>query len=324
MSFTAILVEEDGTIGLRELSDEQLPAGEVTVAIAHTTLNYKDGLCLQPQNGLVSHFPHVPGIDFAGTVEESTDPRYQTGDHVILTGWGVGERHWGGFAQKARVKADWLVPLPTGLSTRHAMAIGTAGLAAMLAIMALEEHSLENEQGEVLVTGATGGVGSIATLLLSSRGFQVAAVTGKADSHRYLTERGAHRILSRTEFASGTRKPLESATWAGCVDSVGGRSLAQVISQLKYGASVAAVGLAGGADLPASVLPFLLRGVNLLGIDSVMQPYEKRILAWQRLAQELDKARLDSLITEASLPDIPKLGKEILAGNVKGRIVIEC
>ncbi len=327
MSFIAIVVESDEernvTAEIQDLTDDQLPEGNVTVAVEYTTINYKDGLCLGAGSGLVRKYPHVPGIDFAGTVEASDDPRYQPGDKVVLTGWGVGERHWGGFAQKARVNADWLVPLPEGLTTRQAMAIGTAGFAAMLAVMALEEHGLVPGAGELLVTGAAGGVGSIATAVLAKLGHEVAAVTGRPETGDYLRSLGASRIVPRGELDSVSPKPLEAATWTGCVDAVGGEMLARVLGQMKYGASVAAVGLAGGANLPASVIPFLLRGVNLLGIDSVMQPYEKRLAAWQRLAGDLPMAKLEAMIQPAVLDEVPRLGSEILQGRVKGRLVVD-
>ncbi|MFT6863816.1 MAG: acrylyl-CoA reductase (NADPH) [Akkermansiaceae bacterium] len=327
MSFQAILVEQTEECGvsarLQELHDDQLPEGNVTVAVEYTTINYKDGLCMRADGGLVRNYPHVPGIDFAGTVESSEDPRYQSGDRVVLTGWGVGERHWGGFSQKARVNADWLVPLPEGLDTRNAMAIGTAGFAAMLAIMALEDHGLKPEDGEVLVTGAAGGVGSITTAILAKLGYEVACVTGRPETSDYLSSLGAQRIIPRSEIGSISKSPLEAATWAGCVDAVGGEMLARVIGQLKYGAAVAAVGLAGGASLPTSVLPFLLRGVNLLGIDSVRQPFEGRIEAWQRLASDLPLERLGTMIRPAGLADIPRLGANILEGRIQGRVVVE-
>lgn len=327
MSFKAILVQKIGSssvsASLQELDDGQLPEGNITVLVEHTTINYKDGLCLRADGGLVRNYPHVPGIDFAGTVESSDDPRYQAGDRVVLTGWGVGERHWGGFAQKARVNADWLVPLPEGLSTRQAMAIGTAGFAAMLAVLALENHGLAPGQGEVLVTGASGGVGSIATAVLANLGHTVAAVTGRPESADYLTSLGADRLISRSELDTASPKPLESETWAGCIDAVGGEMLARVIGQLKYGASAAAVGLAGGAPLPTSVIPFLLRGVNLLGIDSVRQPYANRVEAWNRLAKDLPLAKLETMIQDVSLQDVPKLGADILKGRVRGRVVVD-
>ena len=327
MTFQAILVEKttDSEVSatLRELSEDRLPDGNVTVAVEYTTVNYKDGLCMRADGGLVRNYPHIPGIDFAGTVESSDDSRYSPGDKVVLTGWSVGERYWGGFSQKARVNADWLVPLPTGLSTKQAMAVGTAGFAAMLAVIALEEHGLKPENGEVLVTGAAGGVGSIATAVLANIGYEVAAVTGRPETSDYLTSLGASRIIARDEIGSVSKKPLEAATWAGCVDAVGGEMLARVLGQLKYGASAAAVGLAGGANLPASVIPFLLRGVNLLGIDSVMKPYQNRLTAWQRLAADLPLDKLEGMIVPATLSEVPQLGADILKGKVKGRVVVD-
>ncbi|QDV88514.1 MDR family oxidoreductase [Planctomycetes bacterium TBK1r] len=327
MTFRALVVDKTGesevSAAVQTLTEDQLPAGNVTVAVEYTTVNYKDGLCMRAGGGLVRNYPHVPGIDFAGTVESSADPRYQPGDKVVLTGWRVGETHWGGYSQKARVDADWLVPLPDGLTTRQAMAIGTAGFAAILAIVALEDHGLKPDQGEVLVTGAAGGVGSIATAILANTGYQVAAVTGRPQAAEYLKSLGASRIVAREEIDTVSRKPLESETWAGCVDAVGGEMLARVIGQLKYGASVAAVGLAGGAALPTSVIPFLLRGVNLLGIDSVMQPYQQRVRAWQRIASDLPLDKLDAMIQQANLAVVPSLGEQILAGQVKGRIVVD-
>jgi acrylyl-CoA reductase (NADPH) len=328
MSFKALVMEQQGDAGavaaLRDLELSALPAGEVTVAVDYSTLNYKDGLCLSAKGGgLVRNYPHVPGIDFAGVVEASEDARFRPGDRVVLTGWRVGEVHWGGYAQKARVKADWLVPLPDGLTTREAMAVGTAGFTAMLAVMALEDHGLLPEAGEVLVTGAAGGVGSVATAILAARGYQVAAVTGRPETEAYLRDLGASRIVPRAELAETVKRPLEAETWAGCVDAVGGAMLARVLGQMKYGASVAAVGLAGGAGLPASVVPFLLRGVNLLGIDSVMCPIEKRKRAWARLAAELPMAKLEAMVQEVGLEDLPRLGGDILAGAVQGRIVVD-
>ncbi len=327
MNFRAIVVDQTGesdvSVATRELTEDELPEGNVSVAIDYTTINYKDGLCLQPNNGLVRQYPHVPGIDFAGTVATSSDARYQVGDPVVLTGWGVGERHWGGFSQRARVDGDWLVPLPDGLTTRQAMAIGTAGFAAMLGVLALEEHGLTPDMGPVLVTGAAGGVGSIATAVLSQLGYEVAAVTGRPETADYLTSLGATQIVPRRELDTVSKKPLERAIWAGCVDAVGGEMLARVLGQLQYGASVAAVGLAGGATLPASVIPFLLRGVNLLGIDSVMCPADRRRIAWQRLASNLPLDKLDAMIQPATFDDIPTLGAQILKGQVKGRVVVD-
>jgi len=325
--FTALVVEKDETgathAAVRSLDDSRLPAGDVTVAVEYSTLNYKDGLCLGSGGGLVRQYPHVPGIDFAGTVEASDDPRYAPGDKVILTGWRVGEVHWGGYATRARVNADWLVPLPEGLSTRQAMAIGTAGFTAMLAVMALEDHGLAPGDGEVLVTGAAGGVGSVAVALLARLGHSVAAVTGRPETADYLTALGARRIIPRGDLAETIKRPLEGETWAGCIDAVGGAMLARVLGQMRYGASVAAVGLAGGAALPATVVPFLLRGVNLLGIDSVMRSYNDRIRAWNRLAQDLPLDQLEQMIRPATLAELPALGAAILKGQVQGRVVVD-
>ncbi|MEM6762646.1 MAG: MDR family oxidoreductase [Pseudomonadota bacterium] len=327
----AIVAEksEDGvTAALTELDEAQLPSGEpgdkmVTVRISHTTVNYKDGLCLTGGGGLVRNYPHVPGIDFAGTVEASDDPRYTPGDAVVLTGWRVGEVWWGGYAQKARVKGDWLVPLPAGLTGRQAMAIGTAGFTAMLAVMALEDHGCAPGGKPVLVTGAAGGVGSVAVALLGKAGYEVAAVTGRPETADYLSALGASTIVPRQDLAEPPTRPLGRETYAGCVDAVGGAMLANVLTQLQYGGSVAAVGLAGGAGLKgATVIPFLLRGVNLLGIDSVMKPREPRLVAWERIARDLPLDLLETMIVEAELSDVPRLGKEILAGAVRGRVVV--
>lgn len=328
MTFKALIVDksEDGPVSqsVVEIGEDRLPAeGNVTVAIEYSTLNYKDGLCLTGAGGLVRTYPHVPGIDFAGRVETSDDPRYQPGDAVVLTGWRVGEAWWGGYAQKARVKADWLVPLPDGLSTQQAMAVGTAGFTAMLAIMALEEHGLAPDQGDVLVTGAAGGVGSVATAILANLGYQVAGVTGRPEAADYLTSLGAATIVARDELSEPSKRPLESERWAGCVDAVGGTMLARVLAQLKYGGSVAAVGLAGGAKLEATVIPFLLRGVNLLGIDSVMRPYDNRVTAWRRIASDLPMGKLEAMVQPATLADLPDLGAAILKGQVKGRVVVD-
>jgi acrylyl-CoA reductase (NADPH) len=273
--------------------------------------------------GLVRTYPHVPGIDFAGVVEASEDARYVPGDRVVLTGWRVGEVHWGGYATRARVKADWLVPLPDGLTARQAMAVGTAGLTSMLAVMALEDHGLSPDKGEVLVTGAAGGVGSVAVAILARLGYQVAAVTGRPETESYLRDLGAARIIPREDLAETVKRPLEAETWAGCVDAVGGAMLARVLGQMKYQASVAAVGLAGGAALPATVIPFLLRGVNLLGIDSVMRPYGDRVRAWDRIASDLPMEKLEAMIQPASLSDLPELGAAILKGGVQGRVVVD-
>lgn len=324
MTFKALVVDKDdnGTAAsVKDLTLDDLPAGEVTVAVEYSTVNYKDGLCIGPGGGLVRNYPHVPGIDFAGTVEASDDARYAPGDKVVLTGWRVGEAHWGGYAQKARVKADWLVPLPGGLDTRRAMAVGTAGFTAMLAVQALEDHGIKS--GPVLVTGAAGGVGSVAVAILSAMDHEVAAVTGRPEQAEYLTSLGASRIVAREDLAETVKRPLEAETWGGCVDAVGGAMLARVLGQMEYGASVAAVGLAGGAGLPATVIPFLLRGVNLLGIDSVMQPYDNRVRAWTRLAEVLPMDKLEAMIVPATLADLPGLGADILKGQVRGRVVVD-
>ncbi|CAN1563216.1 Qor NADPH,quinone reductase and related Zn-dependent oxidoreductases [Paracoccaceae bacterium] len=327
MTFKAMVVEKDAEgvtrAAVRTLTDADLPTGEVLVRVEYSTVNYKDGLCLGSGSGLVRTYPHVPGIDFAGTVETSEDARYVPGDKIVLTGWRVGEAHWGGYAQKARVKADWLVPLPAGLTPRAAMAVGTAGLTAMLAILALEAHGLKPGQGPVLVTGAAGGVGSAAVAMLATLGHEVAAVTGRPETEGYLRDLGATRIVARDEINETVKRPLEAETWSGCVDAVGGAMLARVLGQMKYGASVAAVGLAGGSGLPASVVPFLLRGVNLLGIDSVMQPFANRQAAWARVASDMPMDKLEEMITTATLDDLPRLGQAILAGQIKGRTVID-
>jgi acrylyl-CoA reductase (NADPH) len=324
--FKALMVRKDEESGktsaaVEEIGLDDLPQAEVTVSVEYSTVNYKDGLCIGPGGGLVRKYPHVPGIDFAGTVEASDDDRYKPGDKVVLTGWRVGEAHWGGYSQKARVKADWLVPLPEGLDTRQAMAVGTAGFTAMLAVMALEDHGIK--PGPVLVTGAAGGVGSVATAILAGLGHKVAAVTGRPEQAAYLESLGATQIVARDELNETVKRPLEAETWGGCVDAVGGAMLARVLGQMEYGASVAAVGLAGGANLPATVIPFLLRGVNLLGIDSVMQPYDNRVRAWQRIAKDLPMDKLEAMVTPATLADLPGLGADILKGQVKGRVVVD-
>jgi len=330
--FKAIVLEEAEkgvSAALQELGEDRLPAfpetdRPVTVNIEYTTLNYKDGMILNGIGRLVRHYPHVPGIDFAGTVAVSAHPDFKPGDPVVLTGWRVGEASWGGHAQKARVKGDWLVPLPDGLTARRAMAIGTAGFTAMLAVIALEAHGLTPDKGEVLVTGAAGGVGSVAVATLANLGYRVAASTGRVETHDYLRGLGAAAIIERGELAEPSKRPLESERWAGSVDSVGGTTLARVLGQMAYGSSVAAVGLAGGSTLETTVLPFLLRGVNLLGIDSVMCPPALRRAAWKRLAKELPMDRLDAMTAEARLGDLLGLGKDILKGKVRGRLVVNC
>jgi len=326
--FKALMVNraEDKSIShqIASLMHDDLPAdGDVLVAVDYSTVNYKDGLCLGGKGGLVRQYPHIPGIDFAGEVVRSDDARYQSGDKVVLTGWRVGEVWWGGYAQFARVKADWLVPLPAGLDCQQAMAIGTAGITAMLSVLALEHHGVKPDQGPILVTGAGGGVGSVATTLLASAGFEVAAVTGRPDVADYLRSLGAATIIDREEMLAGDAKPLLSEQWAGCVDSVGSQMLARALSQMKYGSAVAAVGLAGGADLPTTVIPFIIRGVALLGIDSVMCAYDRRLAAWKRLASDLPKDALASATTIIGLDDVVAAGADILAGRVRGRLVVD-
>jgi acrylyl-CoA reductase (NADPH) len=320
-----VLHEEGGKIGPRiEAVDEaRLPAGEVTVAVECSTLNYKDGMVLQGIGRLVRHYPHIPGVDFAGTVEHSESPDLKPGDPVILTGWRVGEVQWGGYAEKARVPAAYLVRRPEKLSARQAMAIGTAGFTAMLAVVALERHGLRSGDGDVLVTGAAGGVGSVAVTLLSRLGHRVIASTGRPEQRDYLTALGAADLIERARLAAKPSRPLDSERWAGAIDAVGGNTLATVLTQLKYRASVAACGLADGSDLPATVIPFLLRGVNLLGIDSVMCPRDDRIAAWQRLAQDLPLDKLDRMTQTVPLSALPGLASQILGGQVRGRIVVD-
>lgn len=325
--FEALVLHEAAEkpeIRFEQLSEEDLPEGDVTVRVTHSTLNYKDGMILYGLGRLVRRYPHVPGVDFAGVVEASEHPDYRPGDAVILTGWRVGENRWGGYAGRARVKGDWLVRLPEGLTPARAMAIGTAGLTAMLAVMALERHHLESDAGgSVLVTGAAGGLGSVAVMLLSRLGHRVAALTGRPETEDYLRRLGAAEIIPRAELAEPSKKPLESERWAGAVDAVGGQVLARLLGQMRYRGSVAACGNAGGVDLPANVLPFLLRGVNLLGIDSVMCPQAERREAWRRLALTLPLDSLDAVTTKASLRDLPDLGQRILKGKIQGRVLVE-
>lgn len=325
--FKALVVRkaEDGVVSqaVEELDEAALPDGDVTVKVEYSTLNYKDGLCMHGKGGLVRAFPHVPGVDFSGVVEQSADPRYQPGDRVVLTGWRVGEVWWGGYATLARVKADWLVKLPEAISTRQAMAVGTAGLTSMLAVIALEKAGLAPDQGEVVVTGAAGGVGSVAVAILAKLGYQVAAVTGRPETEDYLRDLGATAIIPRAELAEANSKPLESERFAAGIDAVGGDMLMRVLKQTKYNGSVAAIGLAAGAAVPSfTVIPFLLRGVNLLGIDSVMRPYSQRVEAWSRLASDLPMDKLDAMVTEHGLAEMPALGAAILKGGVKGRVVV--
>ncbi|MFZ2004789.1 MAG: MDR family oxidoreductase [Stellaceae bacterium] len=325
MAFRALVLHEAGgkvSSRIETVDEDKLPEGEVTVAIDYSGLNYKDGMILQGQGRLVRTYPHVPGIDFAGTVESSDSPQFQRGDKVVLTGWRVGELQWGGFAEKARVKADYLVPLPKGLTTRQAMAIGTAGFTAMLSVMALENHGLE-QGGEVLVTGASGGVGGTAVALLSNLGYRPVASSGRPELSGYLHGLGAYQVIARSTLAAPPTRPLEHERWDGAIDAVGGVTLATILTQLKYRASVAACGLAGGTSLPTTVFPFLLRGVNLLGIDSVMCPKELRAEAWGRLASDLPLDRLNRMIEEIPLSNVAGLAPRILNGQLRGRTVID-
>ena len=325
--FKALVLDEvDGKVAssLKTLEEQALPEGDVTVAVRYSTLNYKDGLILQGLGKLVRKYPHVPGVDFAGVVEKSSSPKFKPGDEVVLTGYRVGEVHWGGYAAKARVKSDWLVPLPKGLTLKQAMAFGTAGFTAMLAIMALEEHGLKPaNEGEVLVTGAAGGVGSVAVALLAARGYRVAAGTGRADQHAYLRDLGAATIVDRAELATPPKGPLGSERWSGVIDNVGGDALGAILATLRYWGSCASVGNAGGIKFTATVLPFLLRGVNLLGIDSNTCPMDRRLKAWDRLAREMPLAKLDAMTATVGLGDLQGLAGKIIQGQVRGRTVVD-
>jgi acrylyl-CoA reductase (NADPH) len=323
-TFRALVLEEhDGQTrsSLQQLDPSRLPDGDVTVRVSHSSLNYKDGLAITGTGKIIRSFPMIPGIDFAGVVESSSSQRYGAGDPVVLTGWGVGERHWGGLSELARVKADWLVPLPTGLSAAQAMGVGTAGFTAMLCVMALERAGLD-PGGEVVVTGAAGGVGSVAVMLLARLGYRVTASTGRAQTHEYLRELGATDILERDVLASPGR-PLETERFAGAIDTVGGTTLAGLIARMKYNSSIAACGLAGGAGLTTTVMPFILRGVNLLGVESVMVPYPRRLEAWARLARDLPLDQLERAMQMVGLEEVPGLAREIIAGRVRGRVVVD-
>lgn len=324
-TFKAIRIDkaDKGTTAqLTQVDEAELMDGDVTVRVEWSTLNYKDGLALTGKAPVVRRFPMIAGIDFAGTVEASSHPQWKAGDKVVCTGWGMGETHLGAYAEKARVKGDWLVALPQGLSARDAMAIGTAGFTAMLAVQALEKHGLSPKSGPVVVTGAAGGVGSVATAVLSKLGYHVIASTGRAAEADYLKHLGAAEVIDRNEL-SAPAKPLAKERWAGGVDSVGSTTLANLLSMTKYGGAIAACGLAAGMDLPSSVAPFILRGVCLLGIDSVMCPIEPRKAAWQRLASDLDRTKLAEITQEIPLAEVPDWGAKILAGAVRGRIVVK-
>ena len=325
-TFKAILIsrgeDKKQSVAVTELTDAELMEGDVTVAVEWTTVNYKDGLAITGKAPVVRRFPLVPGVDFAGTVISSSNPDWEKGDKVILNGWGVGETHFGAYAGRARVKGDWLVPLPDNMTTHQAMAIGTAGYTAMLSVMALERHGITPDRGPVVVTGAAGGVGSVAIALLSRLGYHVVASTGRPAESAYLTDLGATDIIDRSEL-SGPAKPLARERWAGGIDAVGSHTLANVLSMTSYGGAVAACGLAQGMDLPSSVAPFILRGVSLLGIDSVMAPKELRLEAWRRLADDLDHGKLAALTTTIGFDGIVTAATDIMDGKIRGRVVVE-
>jgi putative YhdH/YhfP family quinone oxidoreductase len=322
----AIVAEEsDGKIhgSLKDIQIADLPAGDVTIRVAYSTLNYKDGLAVTGKAKIARRYPMVCGIDLAGTVEESSSSDYKPGDQIVITGWGLSESHWGGYTQKARVKSDWLVPLPKEFSLKQAMAIGTAGFTSILSVMALEQMGVKPGEHEVIVTGAGGGVGSVAVALLAKLGYKVAASTGRPELTEYLQSLGATSIVERATLAQPSTRPLDAERWAGGIDSVGGETLASVLRGTRYGGSVAACGLAGGTNLPTSVYPFILRGVNLLGIDSVMCPKPKRLEGWRRLARDLEIGKLDAMTIVEPMSKVPQLAQEILNGKVRGRVVID-
>jgi acrylyl-CoA reductase (NADPH) len=322
-AFSAIVANEPGPATLQELTDDQLPDGDVTVAVRYSSLNYKDGLAVTGKGKIIRSFPMVCGIDLAGTVESSDSPSFQPCDDVVVTGWGLSETAPGGYTQRQRLKSDWLVKRPDGLTLEQTMAIGTAGLTAMLCIIALEKNGLTPQAGgEVLVTGAGGGVGSVAVAVLAKLGYQVAASTGRQETHDFLRSLGATTIIDREELATAGR-PFDKERWAGAVDTVGSQTLATVLAQTRYGGSVAACGLVGGNDLPTTVLPFILRGVSLLGVDSVMCPTERRVEAWNRLAQDLPTAQLEEMTAVEPMTRVSELAEDILAGQTRGRVVID-
>jgi putative YhdH/YhfP family quinone oxidoreductase len=323
-TFPAIVVTEPGPAALRELSDADLPEGDVTVAVACSSLNYKDGLAVTGKGRIARTYPMVCGIDLAGTVEASDSPEWKAGDDVVVTGWGLSETHPGGYTRRQRVRSEWLVARPDGLSLTQAMAIGTAGLTAMLCVIALEQAGLEpGAEGEVVVTGAGGGVGSVAVAVLAGLGYRVAASTGRPETHDYLRSLGAATIVERSELATASGRPLDKERWAAGVDTVGSQTLASVLAQTRYRGAVAACGLAGGNDLPTTVLPFILRNVSLLGVDSVSCPQPVRAEAWRRLARDLPTDLLDAMTTVEPLARVPELAAEILAGKTRGRVVID-
>jgi len=323
--FKAIVIEKDETgyrASLKDVDESQLPAGDVTVRVSHSTLNYKDGLAITGKGRVVRKFPMVPGVDLVGTVEESSHSSYRVGDAVLLNGWGVGEGHWGGLAQKARLKGEWLVPLPSRFTPQQAMAIGTAGYTAMLCVLALERHGVTPDQGEILVTGAAGGVGSVAVSILSKLGYTVVGVSGRLAESDYIKSLGASEVLERAAFSSAG-KPLGRERWAGAVDVVGSHTLANVCATTKYRGIVTACGLAGGMDFPATVAPFILRGVTLVGVDSVMCPRADRLVAWQRLGSDLDISKLNLITHEIGLAEAIPTATRLLDGQVRGRVVVD-
>lgn len=325
--FTALRlhkVDKELKVKIEDLSDADLPAGNTSLSVSYSSINYKDALAVTGKGKIIrGAFPFVPGIDLAGTILSSTNDAYPAGTKVIGTGWGLGENHWGGYSQQARVDHAWLVPLPSSMSLKHAMAIGTAGFTAMLSVMALQEHTISPEDGEVVVTGATGGVGSFAIALLAALGYETVASTGKADAHSYLKTLGATRIIDRTQLSAGAQSPLDSGKWAGAVDAVGSDTLAAILSQTKRHGAVAACGLAGGATLNTTVFPFILRGVNLLGIDSNTCPKERRLEAWQCLADTLSPSLLDQIMEVVSLTEVPACCDNLMAGGIQGRYVVD-
>lgn len=318
-----LLEQQDGKTlaSVQTLDESRLPEGDVTVDVHWSSLNYKDALAITGKGKIIRNFPMIPGIDFAGTVRTSEDPRFHAGQEVLLTGWGVGENHWGGLAEQARVKGDWLVAMPQGLDARKAMIIGTAGFTAMLCVMALEDAGVRPQDGEIVVTGASGGVGSTAVALLHKLGYQVVAVSGRESTHEYLKSLGASRILSRDEFAES--RPLEKQLWAGAIDTVGDKVLAKVLAQMNYGGCVAACGLAGGFALPTTVMPFILRNVRLQGVDSVMTPAERRAEAWERLVQDLPASFFDQSATEITLSQAPEFANKIMDNQFHGRALVK-
>jgi len=324
MMFKAVLIDKNASTynaRLADMSEDQLPEGDVTVRVSYSTLNFKDGLAITGNSPVVRKFPMVPGIDCAGIVEESTHPRYKAGDRVLLNGWGVGESHWGGLAQKASVQGDWLIPLPSGLDEHQAMAIGTAGYTAMLCLMALERHGITPDKGDILVTGANGGVGSFAVSLLARNGYSVIAATGRPEESEYLKKLGAQSVINRNELSEPGR-PLSKERWAGAIDSVGSHTLANVCAATRAEGAVAACGLAQGMDLPATVAPFILRGVSLLGINSVTQVYERRVEAWNRLQTDLDLSMLSEITREITLGEAITASTDLLQGKIRGRLVV--